>query len=181
MDWLLYTATLVFVLPPLFLVIGALVKVIRSNVRIRRLQLEGALMMAVGHAAQVVLYDVHFGIDPYGEQRWTYWFDRAEPGLFWIGLLFLGLGYFIERRPRPGVQPWPWIGKLFCAVFILAGLALSRTAASVLGLAFVDLPWTMARVFMVLGLYPFCIGYLYGALRFAQEPPPNIDIEDDIA
>ena len=178
---MLYLVIFIFLMPPLLLLAGALAKTIKSNARIRRLQLEGAGMMTAGHVATWIIYDMNFGIDPYGEQRWTYWFDQAEPGLFWIGLLFFGLGYFIERRPRPGLAPWPMAGKIFCVVFILFGCALNVFARSNLGLAFVDIPWSIDRVLFLLGLYPFCVGYAYGALRFTEEPPPNIDIEDDIA
>ncbi|MBI1319974.1 MAG: hypothetical protein GC168_13680 [Candidatus Hydrogenedens sp.] len=179
MELAIYFIIVIFLFPALMLVIGAAAKVRRANTRLHRLQLEGAAILAAGMLAKWLVYDVNFGIDPFERYRWTPWFARAEAGGFWIGLLFLALGYFLERRPRPGITPWPLSGKVFCGVFILGGLALSRFAASNLGLAFLDLPWTIHRIFLVAGLYPFCLGYFYGALRFVDPVPPHLGAEGE--
>jgi len=179
MNTLLYSVIFIFLWPVVMLLVGAAVKTRRANIRVHRLQLEGAAIIAAGMLVKWLVYDVNFGIDPYERYAWTPWFARAEVGGFWIGLLFLLLGFFIERRPRPGVKPWHWSGKALCAVFILGGLALSRFASSNLGLAFLDLPWSLPRLFVILGLYPFCVGYFYTALRHGYQPPPRIGGEEE--
>jgi len=169
---MLYTTILIFQVPGLMLLLGALVKVLRANMRLHRLQLEGAAMLVSGMLARWLIFDPNFGIDRYEEATWSYWFDRAEPGLFFMGLLFLLLGFYLERRPRPGLRKWPLAGKIVVGLAILGGTALSVLASKILGLAFLSVPFEAWRLFFLLGLFPFCIGYLRTSLR-QQDPVPK--------
>lgn len=168
---LLYSTIVIFQFPGLMLLAGALVKLCRANTRLHRLQVEGAAMIVVGMAARWLIFDPHFGIDRYEEQLWSYWFDRAEVGSFAIGLLFLMLAFFLERCPRPGLRPWSWAGKIVVVGGILGGTLLSLFAARHLGLAFFDVPYPESRLLFLLGLFPFCIGYLRTSLRHTDPSP----------
>lgn len=172
-----YLTTFIFLSPGFMLLLGALVKQVRHNSRLHRLQLEGTVMLFTGMFLRWIIFDANFGIDRYEEEVWSYWYMRAEPGLFWIGLLFLMLAFFLERRPRPGVRPWPKVGQVIVVVSILGGSALCFVAWRNLGLAFLEVPFPASRMFFLLGLFPFCIGYLRSALRSA---PPLLPFEPDI-
>jgi hypothetical protein len=176
---MLYTTIFIFQMPGLLLLAGALVKVLRLNSRLHRLQLEGAAMLTTAMLARWVIFDHNFGIDRYEETLWSYWFDRAEPGLFWMGLLFLMLGFFLERRPRPGLRKWPWAGKAIAGLAILAGAGLSLFASGNVGLAFLDIPFAVSRLLFLLGLFPFCIGYLRTALRQPDPAPVHLNTHEE--
>jgi hypothetical protein len=63
-------------------------------------------------------------------------------------------------------------GKIVVGLAILAGTALSLLASKILGLAFLSVPFEAWRLFFLLGLFPFCIGYLRTSLR-QQDPTPK--------
>ena len=176
---LLYASIVIFQAPGLMLLIGALSKLVRMNSRLHRVQFEGAVMMVAAMLASWIIFDVHFGVDPYRLETWSEWFERGETGLFYIGLLFVLLGFFLERRPRPGLRPWPFAGKLLAGVSILLGIVLSRVAAAYLGLAFLDLPFSMPRMLFLFGLFPFCLGYMATGLRHVDPRPINLDQEEE--
>lgn len=172
-----YLIILIFLSPTLMLLLGALVKLVRHNSRLHRLQFEGSAMIFTGMFARWMIFDPNFGIDRFEETAWSYWFSRAEPGLFWIGLLFLLLAFFLERKPRHGLRPWPAVGQAIVAVSILFGSVLCYYAYRNLGLPFVGLPFPTSRLFFLLGLFPFCIGYLRTSTRSAT---PLLPYETDI-
>jgi len=117
---------------PWWLTLAAAVRRLRSKGgRLRRLQAEGAAP----------------------------WFSRGEIGVLLIGLLLLGLGFFLERRPRPGMTPWPATVKNICIAAILSGLVLATVAWILSTYAWLGLPYGLPRIIFTLGCYPFCIGY----------------------
>jgi len=170
---------LVLVMAPWFLlVVGAGFRVSRGGGRLRRLQLEGALLIWVGVVARWIVFEPLFGIDSMETDWWTYWFARAETGQFAIGLLLFGLGYFLDERPRPGQPAWPLIGKavgilsiLLCAV---AGWYLYRTVS----LPWLHLPWSIGRCVFMLGFLPFSLGYLIYSRRVPWRKPPLFPGQD---
>ncbi len=91
---------------------------------------------------------------------WYIWFVRAENGLFWIGCLFFGLGFFLMRRPRPEQLPWPNTGKRVGITSILLGGAVGILVNMLRETAPHIVSWDMGRVFFTLGIYPFAIVYL---------------------
>jgi len=176
---MLYATILIFQVPGLMLLAGALVKLARANTRIHRLQVGGAGILCAGMLGRWIIFDPNFGVDRYEQYLWSYWFDRAELGAFAIGLLFLMLAFFLERRPRPGLRPWSKAGKLLVAGGILGGTLLSMLAARHLGLAFLDVPYPESRLFFLLGLFPFCIGYLRTSLRHTDPTPVRMIPQED--
>jgi hypothetical protein len=168
-----YLTVLIFLMPGVLLLCGAVVKLFRHNSGLHRLQVEGAVMLFAGMFFRWIVLDQNFGIDRYEESSWSYWFINAEPGLFWIGLLFLLLGFFLERRPRPGLRPWPRAGQITVALSILIGSVLCYLAWRHLGLAFLGVPFPISRMFFLLGLFPFCIGYFRTSVRSASRLVPH--------
>jgi len=171
---MLYLLIAVLCAPWVLFLAGALVKVRHHGTRIMRIQAEGAAMIVVGTIAKWIIFDPNFGIDRYQEAWWSYWFDRGETGLFIIGLLLLLTGYFLERRPRPGLKPWPVAGKIVSALFILFFSGLALAAAWYIDLPWVDPPWSEERMLFMAGFVPMAIGYGISAVRTGRaESPPE--------
>lgn len=165
-----YLIILLTQLPWILLFVGAVWRLRKHGGRLRRLQVEGTALLMAAILAALVMYDQHFGYDRYRTFSWGTFFDRAETGAFWIALLFFGLGYFLERRPRPGLRPWPMAGKLVSTVAILAFGLLGLAVNHYVSLPWIDLPWTLGRLVFGLGCYPFAIGYLVSS-RHPIAPP----------
>ncbi len=163
-------------LPWLLLMIGAVLRLRRQTSRVRRLQFAGPLLLLAGVFGSLFLFDPNFGRDPYHVGNWSWFFERMESGAFWIGLLTFGLGYFLERRPRPGLRYWSVAGKAFSALAILIAAALAYYVQSVVSPAWLDLPWHPDRIIFTLGFYPFSIGYLLRGLAGEDAPVPEADL-----
>jgi hypothetical protein len=159
-------------LPWILLLAGALLRLRQRGGRLRRLQAEGAALIVGGALAALGLYHPQFGVDRYRLLSWGEYFDRAEMAAFLIGLLFFALGYFLERRPRPGLRAWPLIGKAVSGVAILLFAVLGLVVHRNVALPWIDLPWPVGRVVFGLGCYPFAIGYLVSS-RNPEPPPPG--------
>lgn len=151
---------LVLQLPWILLLAGALLRLRHGGGRLRRLQVEGAAIIVVGAAAAVAMYHPQVGYDRFGVSTWGEFFDRAEMAAFAVGLMFFGLGYFLERRPRPGLRPWPLVGKAVSSVAILIFAVLGLVVHRNVALPWIDLPWPLGRLVFGLGCFPFAIGYL---------------------
>ncbi|MBW7863265.1 MAG: hypothetical protein GX580_08930 [Candidatus Hydrogenedens sp.] len=154
-------------LPWWLLLAGALRKVLLHSGRLQRLQAEGAAVAAGGMLACWVMFDPTVGVDPARESSLAYWLARGEEGLFLIGMMLVGMGYFLERRPRPGLTPWPRAGKAAAAAAILAGGLIALPLSGVDALAGQRLPWALSRLSWSLGMLPFAAAYLAEAWRRA--------------
>lgn len=153
-------AMVTLVLAPLLLFfVGAIRKVRRVSNRIVRLQLEGAMMMVVGVFLKGAMFDPVVGYDPAHETRLAYWFDRGETGLFVIGLILLFFGFFLERRPRPGLRPWSTGERNTAVTGILAGAVLTAAMLWVKGASPSGWPWPPVRVGLTAGLLPMACAY----------------------
>lgn len=144
--------------------------------RISRLQLEGAVIAVAALLTRLAVFDPMFGVDPEKTGRFAYWFDRGEPGLFAIGLILFGLGFFLERRPRPGLSPWPgrytraaWTSALACIPVALIFV----WKASDIGI----MPWSMGRTGFLWSLLAFAVLYCYMAFK---RPTEHLNAENDL-
>ncbi len=154
--------------PCVALCVGATRKVWARSHRIARLQLEGAGLLLFGLLVRLLAFDPVFGLDPGRESRFAFWFDRGEQGLLAIGIILFGLGFFLERRPRPGLTPWPkrytraaWVCMAACVV-VAALFWWRRYTPAVM-------PWSLARTWFLLGLSVFSAGYGYMAFKRPDE------------
>ncbi|HDP33912.1 MAG TPA: hypothetical protein ENN29_02245 [Candidatus Hydrogenedentes bacterium] len=170
------TGVYMSLLPCCLFLVGAARKTWARPRRISRLQFEGALIAVSGMIARVIVFDPMFGRDPLRETAFAYWFSRGEAGLFAIGIILFGLGFFLERRPRPGLSPWPrryaraaWLCALLCIP--VAGLFVYKAAS--IG----DMPWSMARAGFLWSLFAFALLYCYMAFRRPDEP---LHAEDEL-
>ncbi len=145
--------------PWLLLSVGAVRRVRQRNTRLRRLQVEGAIIILLALIGKWVVYDPNLGLAMRSPGLWTYWFARGEAGFMWVGLLIFGLGYFLERRPGPGLIPWPAYGKRVCGVAILCGATVALIAWHYKGVSWGDEPFSQARLWFSAGCLPFGVGY----------------------
>lgn len=159
MVMLYYLCVLALLAPWFILLLGALRRLLRQGGRLRRLQAEGTAMLVTGSIAKWLVFDVNFGFDRLRNTEWSWWFSRGEIGFFLIGFLLLGMGYFLERRPRPGLEPWPRTGKKLSIAAILTGAALGLLAYTFRAYPWFELPWTAPRILFSLGIYPFAVFY----------------------
>jgi hypothetical protein len=172
----LYYAIVLLALAPWgMLFLGALRAVRRRGGRLRRMQVEGAALILAGSLAKWMVFDPLFGFDRLRSAIWSYWFARGEVGFFLIGLLLFTLGFFLERRPRPGLIPWPSTVKSVCITGILLGAGLGLLAFKWSQYPWLHLPWTLPRVVFSLGMFPFAAGYLVLGRRL---PDPPADLFD---
>lgn len=157
---LFYIAILLLQLPWLLLFAGAGRRMLRARYLYSRLQFYGAALVVLCSIARLVLFDPNFGVDPLAERAWVFGYTQVEPGAVAIGLLFFGVGFFLDHRPGKEFQPWPLLAKRFslwtlCAGVVLAGMASWRGAG-----VWWQLPWTVSRLAFTLGFYPFAVTYL---------------------
>ena len=157
---LFYLCVLALLAPYWLLLVGAVRRVLIRNGRLRRLQAEGAVLLVSGNMGRWIAFDPNIGLDPLTATNWGPWFARGEVGLFLIGLLLIGLGYFLERRPRPGLRPWPSRPKTIAAMALFSGTALGILAYAWVNYPWFALPWHAPRILFTLGLWPFAVGYL---------------------
>lgn len=156
---LTYIVTVIVLAPWLLLLVGAIQRLQRRSGRLMRLQVEGAALALVSMLSRWVIFDPNFGLDRLGEQRWSYWFARGERGLFILGLLLFGLGYFLSRRPHPGLRPWSVAARTVSGLAILGGCVLAIVAWRAVALPPGELPWGAARIVFTLGCVPFALLY----------------------
>ena len=175
---MLFNYFLIFLVhaPWLLLFAGAVLRLRRQSSRVRRLQFAGSVLLLAGVGGTLFLFDPNFGRDPYHVGNWSWFFERMESGTFWIGLMTFGLGYFLERRPRPGMRPWAIAGKLVAVLAILGAGALAYYVQNNISLPFIDLPWQPDRLIFTLGFYPFAIGYVLRGLAGEDAPVPESDL-----
>lgn len=157
--------------PWLLMTAGAVRKTFsRPGHRLYRLQAEGVVILLCGMAAAWVLFDRYFGVDPERSSLLAYWFIHGERGLFWIGQLLLFMAYFLERRPGPGIVPWPPAARTVAMAGIVLGLAWAAAATVLTRSTQMTLPWSWAREGWSLGLIPFSVGYAREAWRTNLRP-----------
>jgi len=150
---------LLLMAPWLLLSAGAIRRVAQWNTRLRRFQMEGAVLVTLALLGKWAVYDPHFGLMPRDQELWPYWFARGEAGLMWIGMLLFGLGYFLERRPSPRLIPWPASGKRICGLAILCGATMAVLTWHYKGVDWGGDPWSQARLWFAAGCLPFAAGY----------------------
>ncbi len=171
---LYHLAELVFMLPWLLLLAGAVRKACARADRLQRMQCEGTVIIVAGMMGSLLLFDPAFGFDAARQSRFTEWYPWGERGLFWIGMLLSGLGLFLERRPRPGLKQWSSTGKAAALAGILgAGMVAFafRGHTELLGHLF---PWSPVRIVFSLGMTPLAVLYFLDAF---QNGPQSGDAE----
>lgn len=177
----LFAATYLSLLPCMILCVGAARKVWVRSHRIARLQLEGAAIVLAGLVLRLVMFDAIFGFDPAREGRFAFWFARGEQGLLTIGTILFALGFFLERRPRPGLAVWPV--RYIRTAWACAGAgAMIALVIAWRGYAPCPMPWTLSRTSFLLGLTVFAVIYAYMAFMrpddAAQAEKKIIGIEE---
>jgi hypothetical protein len=181
MNTILYYAFIILAhVPWILLGGGAWIKWRLRNARLIRLQLEGAAILFVGTLAGWLVFDPNFGLDAYKTEDWSMWFERGATGAFWIGLLFFFLGFYLERKPRRNMKPWPAVEKAVALFSIIGAGVLAFFANRQLGPeSFVDVPWPLSRMLFTYGFLPFAISYLRAALRHDVAPPDAFGFDED--
>lgn len=159
------------------LVVGAVKELRWFSGRVSRLQLEGAvIMLACTLSRWVVLDPVVLGMDPLESNEWTYWFKRGETGLFLVGLILFGLGFFLSRRPRPGLKPWDAGLRRLAVVSLILGVGLVILLWFYFQASWFRFPLGNIRMLFGVALYPFAIGYLKQERNPAVPPPESTDV-----
>lgn len=160
--------------PWLLLVAGAFRRVRIRGGRLRRMQAEGAALAVIGALARWAAFDPRLANGYAAEGTWPYWLSRGELGLAGIGLMLFALGFFLERRPRPGIHPWPETGKRVAAGSILGAAAFSLALALLSEEAWLGLPWGPGRILFSFGCYPFAMLY-FSRARARQDSVQAVD------
>ncbi len=169
MYFVVLTSVYMSLLPCGLFLVGAAHKTWLHPTRTSRLQLEGALIAFTGMIVRVIVFDPMFGRDPLRETSFSYWFSRGESGLFAIGVILFVLGFFLERRPRPDLTPWPqrhtlaawiWAGACFPTALFASWLAREMDA----------MPWSVTRAGFAWSLLAFALVYCYMAFTRPDEP-----------
>lgn len=170
------TGVYMSLLPCCLFLVGAARKTWAHPLRISRLQLEGAVIAITGMSARLFVFDSIVGVDPMRTSRFSYWLDRGEVGLFAIGLILFGLGFFLERRPRPGLILWPQ--RYTRAAWFCAGACFPIALFYVYKFSAIGLmPWSMGRAGFLWSLLAFSLLYCYMAFKRPDEP---LHAESDI-
>lgn len=115
--------------PSLLLFVGSLKKVIANPQRIARLQVEGAFILTVTIFSRFLIVDYLLLLDQKQGTSFFYWFNRGEQGMFAVGAILFFLGFFLERRPRPNLKPWPHTLALASKLTLIIGLFLAAYIA----------------------------------------------------
>lgn len=165
-----YIAILLVQMPWFILLAAATRRMLRARQTYSRLQFYGAAIIVLGTIAHGIIFDPNFGLDPKGEAMWAYGFLQVEPGALAIGLIFFGLGLFLDQRPGRYHEPWPPAARLFCQGFLGVAVVAAAVAYHKDLENCYDLPWTVARVVFTLGFYPFSIVYLIWSGRAPVSP-----------
>ncbi len=156
---LYYLIVLVVLGPWMLLLLGALRRLRLRGGRLRRVQAEGAALVLLAGLARWAAFDPRLANGYAAQGTWPYWLTRGTIGLACIGVLLLVLGFFLERRPRPGMQPWPQTGRKLAVASILVGAALGLAVALLAEGPWLGLPWGPGHVLFSLGFYPFATVY----------------------
>ncbi len=164
---------LVFVVYVL-LIIGAVKECKWMSGRVSRMQLEGSIVMFVGTVSKWVVFNSMIGIDRLRSEEWSYWFSRGELGFYLVGLILFGLGFFLSRRPRPGLKPWDAGIKRWTVMTFIVVLGFGILTWFYFYAPWFRFPWEYVRVLFSIALYPFAIGYLKQE-RNPSIPPPEIN------
>ena len=160
----------------ILLIIGAIKECRWIRGRISRMQLEGAIIMFTGTIAKWIVFNQFLAINPLRSEDWTYWFDRGELGLYFIGLILFGLGFFLSRRPRPGLKPWDAGIKRMAVMSFFIALGFSILLWFYLYARWFNFSWEYGRVLFSIALYPFAIGYLKQERNPSVLPPEINDL-----
>lgn len=159
----------------ILLIIGAIKECRWIRGRVSRMQLEGSVIMFLGTITKWIVLNQFFGIDRLQSEEWTYWFNRGELGLFFVGLILFGLGFFLSRRPRPGLKPWDAGIKRMAVMSFLIALGFGILLWFYLYARWFNFAWEYPRVVFSIALYPFAIGYLRQE-RSLSVLPPEINV-----
>ncbi len=155
----------------IILVIGAIKELRWISGRVSRLQLEGSILMLIGTIARWIVFDPVIGIDRLKAYEWSLWFARGETGLYLVGIILFCLGFFLSRRPRPGLKPWDAsITRWVLITFILA-LGLGILSWFYFKAPWFNTAWGWYRVIFGIALYSFAIGYLKQERNPSTLPP----------
>lgn len=161
-------ASYLSLIPCAFLLTGALRKVWLHPHRLSRLQLEGIIILLIGLFLRIAFFDPLLGRDPHKASIIAYWLDRGEHGLFAIGLILFGLGYFLERRPHPGLESWPVSWRRSARIVFAIGIFCSLACLFIQPTAG-PLPWSPIRSCFLLGSMVFAKVYCYFAFVRPQD------------
>lgn len=93
--------------PCVLLLAGAARKNAGFGSRVNRLQLEGMIIVATTMIFRLFCLHYVLALDAIRKTSFAYWYERGEHGLFAVGIILFALGFFLERRPRPGLEHWP--------------------------------------------------------------------------
>ncbi|MGC8739552.1 MAG: hypothetical protein ACP5UA_13045 [Candidatus Hydrogenedens sp.] len=160
----------------ILLIIGAIKECRWVRGRISRMQLEGAVIMFLGTVAKWIVLNQFFGLDRLQSEEWTYWFNRGELGLYLVGLILFGLGFFLSRRPRLGLKPWDAGIKRMTMMSFLIALGFGILLWFYLYARWFNFSWEYVRVLFSIALYPFAIGYLKQERNPSVLPPEIKDL-----
>lgn len=173
---LLYAFACAAVVPCLLLLAGAVKKSTACWCRINRLQMEGAAIVTVTMFFQIFFSGYLKALDASGESSFYYWFCRGSYGLYAVGAILFFLGFFLERRPRPGLSPWPrlqvrlsfgWMVLWLLAAAYAAGRRYAWDAAA----------WDPAHIYTAWSTLVFSVVYCYRAFK---HPGESIYAEGDL-
>ncbi|MCX8065938.1 MAG: hypothetical protein N3G21_12330 [Candidatus Hydrogenedentes bacterium] len=156
------------------LLIGAVKELRWISGRISRLQLEGAVLMLIGTIGRCIVFDPVIGIDRLRSYEWSLWFGRGETGLYLVGVILFCLGFFLSRRPRPGLKPWDASIKRRVFITFIVALGLGILIWFYFKAPWFNTAWGWYRVIFGIALYPFALGYLRQE-RNPLAPPPETD------
>lgn len=151
----------VFLLPAIFLLVGALRRWWEWGDRLSRLQVEGAGLFLTALLMRYVLYATPLVkiVQNQGVERWLPWYQRGEIGLAGIGLLLFSLGVFLQYDGRRRRLPFtraerivvfmsPALGMLLSAIFSFYSIRLPMPGF-----------WSQPVLLVLLGIMPF--SYVY--------------------
>ena len=158
----------------IILVIGAIKELRWIPGRVSRLQLEGAILMLISTIARWIVFDPIIGVDRLRSYEWSWWFARGDTGLYLVGIILFCLGFFLSRRPRPGLKPWDASIKRRVLITFILALGLVILTWFRIQAPWFDTAWGWYRIIFGIALYSFAIGYLKQE-RNPSAPPPETD------
>ena len=169
MFYLVFTIMLI---PWALLLVGGFRRMLRIRHLYGRLQCYGAAFMFLFKLAHMALFAPHWGPGATGEPVWTDGFLSTEWGAFTIGMLFFGVGYFLDRKPGPQFVPWPASQRQLALTGILLGIGFCGLATWFSwGQDFAGYSLGLPRILLALGFYPFAFAYEQWTRRDRSAPP----------
>lgn len=176
MRLLLYAVAYMSLVPCILLLAGALKKSAACWCRISRLQLEGCIIVTATMFFQMFFSGYLKALDASGGSTFYYWFSRGAYGLYSVGAILFFLGFFLERRPRPGLSPWPrWQVRLNFAWMVLWLLAAAHTSGR--RYAWEVAAWDPVHVLVAWSALCFSLVYCYRAFKY---PAESVHAEGDL-